>query len=57
MKKYVKIYIFALKKIHAIINDSEQSWKMFNKYRNLLKGKTFYNLSRNKNNLQDSLSL
>ena len=47
----------ALKKVHAIINDSEQSWEMFDKYRNLLKGKTFYNLSRNKNNLQDSLSL
>ena len=48
---------FAFKKVHAIINDSEQSWKMLDRYRNLLKGKTFYNLSRNKNNLQDSLSL
>ena len=48
---------FAFKKVLAIINDSEQSWKMFDRYRNLLKGKTFYNLSRNKNNLQDSLSL
>ena len=38
---------FALKKIHAIIKDSEENWKMFDKFRNLLKGKTFYNLSRN----------
>ena len=44
-------YNFVLKKIHALINDSEQSWKMFDKYRNLLKGKTFYNLFRSKNNL------
>ena len=40
---------FALKKIHAIINDSEQNWEMFVKWRHLLKGKTFYNLSRSEN--------
>jgi len=40
---------FALKKIHSLINDSEQSWETFDKHRNLLRGKTFYNLSRAEN--------